>query len=72
MSGTRSSQAQQDTKHLPQILTNSAKNEYKKNPRRVYGARLQNRNRGGGNDGLIESEENIEPFPSLPTVPENY
>jgi hypothetical protein len=29
--------AQQDTKHLPQILTNSAKNGYKKNPRRVYG-----------------------------------
>jgi hypothetical protein len=29
--------AQQDTKHSPQILTNSAKNGYKKNPRRVYG-----------------------------------
>jgi hypothetical protein len=29
--------AQQDTKHLPQILANSAKNGYKKNPRRVYG-----------------------------------
>ena len=29
--------AQQDTKRLPQILTNSAKNGYKKNPRSVYG-----------------------------------
>jgi len=30
--------AQQDTKHLPKILTNSEKGGYKKNPRRVYGA----------------------------------
>ena len=29
--------AQQDTKRAPEILTNSAKNGYKKNPRRVYG-----------------------------------
>jgi hypothetical protein len=29
--------AQQDTKHLPQILTNSAKNGYKKEPRQLYG-----------------------------------
>ncbi len=29
--------AQQDTKHLPEILTNSAKTGYKKSPRRVYG-----------------------------------
>jgi transposase len=28
---------QQDTKHLPQILTNSAKAGYKKHPRQVYG-----------------------------------
>ena len=26
------------------------------------------RNRRGGNDGLMESEENKKPFPSLPTV----
>jgi hypothetical protein len=25
-------------------------------------------NRGGGNAGLMESEENMKPFPSLPTV----
>lgn len=29
--------AQQDTKHLPKIMTNSDKGGYKKNPRRVYG-----------------------------------
>ena len=33
--------AQQDTKHLPQILTNSAKNGYKKHPRSVYGPDYQ-------------------------------
>lgn len=29
--------AQQDIKHLPEIITNSDKIGYKKNPRRVYG-----------------------------------
>lgn len=29
--------AQQDTKHLPKIMTNSDKGGYKKNPRRIYG-----------------------------------
>ncbi len=29
--------AQQDIKHLPKIMTNSDKDGYKKNPRRVYG-----------------------------------
>ncbi len=29
--------AQQDTKHLPHIMTNSAKGGYKKRPRQVYG-----------------------------------
>jgi len=29
--------AQQDTKRLPEIMTNSDKNGYKKRPRQVYG-----------------------------------
>ena len=29
--------AQQDIKHVPKVMTNSAKGGYKKNPRRLYG-----------------------------------
>ena len=62
--------AQQETKHLPKIKTNSDKGGYKKNPRRVYGPDYVPIRRcpRGGNDGLMESEENIKPFPLFPTV----
>ena len=62
--------AQQELRHEPKVKTNSEKGGYKKRPRQVYGPDfIENRSRqSGGNDGLMESEENKKPFPSLPTL----
>ena len=62
--------AQQDIKRLPKIQTNSEKNGYKKNPRRVYGPDYVPKPEVAPAveiDSLMESEENIKPFPLFPS-----
>ncbi|WP_263383573.1 hypothetical protein [Granulicella arctica] len=60
--------AQKDNKHEPKVQTNSEKIGYKKEPSLTLRTQLQTERRSGargGDDSLMESEENIKPFPFL-------